>query len=320
LTAEVPASLTGYWPALNDYEIVRQLAAHRGVSSYLALRPSGLGVERQVLLKVCQATLQFGFSSAKELSDESRLGLRLDHPGLLSVIDYGRDEGCTFQVREWVDGISLRRLLEQTWAKGQFPIIAALQLGEQLCSVLCYLHQLSVPPWAPAGLIHHGVVPSNVIVSAQGEARLGNLFQVQPRGTQLTSYQGASEDPEFGTARAFIAPELQAGAGSEPATDIFALGTLLYEAVVGPEALSGDVSSDWQRQRDDREVLRRLEAAPLPPRLTELLIRSMASSPNERFNSAEEMRLELIALLDEQQDQAGVGELRRLVQLQLQAE
>jgi eukaryotic-like serine/threonine-protein kinase len=312
--AEIYPSLSFKAPALADFNILRQLASHRGISTYAAMRPCGLGVERRVLLKVTEATLQFGFSSAKELTDESRLGLRLDHPGLLQTIEYGRDGGSVYQVREWVEGIGLRRLLEKVWQQGSFPAEAALHMAEQLCGVLSYLHNLNSPPWAPDGLIHHGIVPSNVIISTFGEVRLGNLFQVRPRGNTVPNANMQSTELGLGKADAYLAPELEQGESSQPSADIFALGTLLYEAIVGAEALDGDESSDWQRRRDDRQILRKLEEANLSQSLFELLTRAMATSAFERFNSAAELQREIRSLLREQYDSDGAAKLQLLAQ------
>jgi len=312
--AEIYPSLNCKAPALSDFTIVRQLASHHGVSTYAAMRPCGLGVERQVLLKVTESTLQFGFSSAKDLTDESRLGLRLDHPGLLQTIEYGRDSGSVYQVREWVEGIGLRRLMEKVWQQGSFSVEAALHMAEQLCGVLSYLHNLNSPPWAPDGLIHHGIVPSNVIISTFGEVRLGNLFQVRPRGNKVPSANIHSTELGPSQAGAYIAPELEQGESSQPSADIFALGTLLYETIVGAEALDGDESSDWQRRRDNRQILRKLEESELSQSLVELLTRAMATSPFERFNSAAELQREIRSLLREQYDSDGAAKLQALVQ------
>jgi len=308
-TLELPAL------ALSDFEILHQLASHHGVSTYAARRPCGLGVERQVLLKVTEATLQFGFSSAKQLTDESRLGARLSHPNLLQTIEHGKDAGCFYQVREWVEGIGLRRLFERIWQTETFPVSSALYIGSQLCQVLTYLHELNAAPWAPEGLIHHGVVPSNVIISTSAEVRLGNLFQARPRSAAVTSLSApaAGSDTGSGTASAYQAPEVRAGQAADPRADIFAVGTLMYEAIVGPEAFAGDRSSDWQRVRDDREVLRKLEAGRIPQQLAELLTRAMASSPFERFGSASALQTEIQALLHDNYESDGDRELRALV-------
>ena len=301
-------------PALADFEIVQQLASHHGISTYAALRPCGMGVDRKVLLKVTELTLQFGFSSAKDLTDESRLGLRLDHPGLLATLEYGRDSGSAYQVREWVEGIGLRRLFEKVWQRGIFPAEAALQIADQLCGVLTYLHELSSPPWAPHGLVHHGIVPSNVIISTAAEVRLGNLFQVQPRGAGLPATHPGSHGADSTSAGAYRAPELEQGESAQPTADIFALGTLLYEAMVGPDALNGDESSDWARERDDRQVLRKLEEGSLAQPLRELLVRAMATHPSERFSSAAELQREIRTLMRDLFDSDGAGTLQALVQ------
>jgi len=301
--------------ALSDFEILHQLASHHGVSTYAARRPCGLGVERQVLLKVTEATLQFGFSSAKQLTDESRLGARLNHPNLLQTIEHGKDDGCYYQVREWVEGIGLRRLFEKVWQTQHFPVSAALYIGIQLCQVLSYLHELNVPPWAPEGLIHHGVVPSNVIISTCAEVRLGNLFQARPRSAAVTSVAvpAAGEDGNSGTASAYQAPEVRTGQAADPRADVFAVGTLMYEAIIGAEAFAGDRGSDWQRVRDDREVLRKLEEDRIPQQLMELLTRAMASSPFERFGSAAALQQEIQTLLHDNYQSDGGSELQALV-------
>ena len=302
--------------SLADFQIVRQLASHHGVSTYAARRPCGLGVERQVLLKVTEATLQFGFSSAKQLTDESRLGARLNHPNLLQTIEHGRDAGCVYQVREWVEGIGMRRLLEKVWQDGDFPIPAALYIGSQLCRVLHYLHELSISPWAPQGLVHHGVVPSNVIISTCAEVRLGNLFQAQARGTGIPSYPSSDSGDQAtdSTASAYQAPEVLMGQGADPRADIFAVGSLIYEAIIGPEAFSGDLSSDWLRVRDNRKVLGQLEGEGISREIRELLTRAMASSPTERFKSAAALEDDIHALLHDRYASDGDSELRALVE------
>ncbi len=306
-------------PGLEDFEILQQLASHHGISTYSAMRPCGLGIERQVLLKVTESTLQFGFSSAKDLTDESRLGLRLDHPGLLQTIEYGRDGGCAYQVREWVEGIGLRRLLEKVWLQGNFPQEAALYMADQLCGVLTYLHDLNSPPWAPDGLVHHGIVPSNVIISTAAEVRLGNLFQVRPRGTVLANAVQQPSEQGQGRAGAYLAPEVERGESAQPSADIFALGTLLYETLAGPEALDGNQSSDWARHRDDRHVLRTLEQGVLPVPLCELLTRAMATNPFERFNSAADLQREIRSLVRGHYGSNGASLLQALVQEHHQA-
>jgi len=300
-------------PTLADFTVIRQLASHHGVSTYAAMRPCGLGVDRQVLLKITEATLQFGFSSARQLADESRLGERLTHPNLLQTIEHGKDKGCVYQVREWVEGVGLRRLLEGVWQDGGFPVAAALHIAEQLCRALTYLHELNAPPWAPDGLVHHGLVPSNIIISTAGEVRLGNLFQAQPRGAGIPSpaLSGATHAGQDDAPSAYHAPERCSGQAADPRSDIFALGTLLYESIVGPEALGGDPSSDWQRVRDDREVLRKLEGDQIPSELSDLLTRAMASNPFERYGSAAALQHDILAALQNQPDD-GESQLRAL--------
>ena len=294
--------------------MVQSLSQHHGISASLAVMEGHFGLARRVLLKVTEGGLSTGIGVALRLSDEARLGQALRHPNLLSACDLGRDSDRFFLVREWVDGIGLRKLMRAAWSEGLFPVPAALRIGQEVCNALAYLHSLSIEPWAPCGIVHQAVTPSNILVTPSGEVFLGNLFLARPIGKSA----GTDSDPEVAEARprgavpAYEAPEVANAEDVDGRADLFALATLLYEALVGPMALEGHPGFDWKRHRHDGEILAQLEDAALPPTLIQILERAMSPLPEDRPGTAQQLREELWQVSQDEYQGAGDDELRLL--------
>jgi len=296
---------------LSDFQILRKLGAHDGITSFLAEKRGAFGFSKRVMLKVADRPVGEGLDVALRLSDEARLGMRLTHPNLLQTLDLGRDDDRFFLVREWVEGVGLRRLMHRTWEGGApIPITAALRIAISVCRVLDYLHALTGKPWAPSGIVHRGVAPSNILLSNAGEVRLANLFMARgPRkraeGSQLVG--GMRLIP------AFTAPEVADGRPPEPASDVFGLGVVLYECLLGPSALGGRTDSDWLRTRDDDTVAATLEAADVEDDLREVVIRATQRNPELRYRSALQLKNDLRLILKDRFRSDGDEALRALV-------
>jgi serine/threonine protein kinase len=296
---------------LSDFEILRTLGAHDGITSYLAEKHGAFGFVKRVMLKVADRPVGEGRDVALRLSDEARLGMRLFHPNLLQTLDLGRDEDRFFLVREWVEGVGLRRLMHRTWGRGEsLPTTAVLRIAIGICRVLDYLHGLNARPWAPAGIVHRGVAPSNILLSYAGEVRLANLFMARGPGRR------AAGAPHVGGMRlipAFTAPEVAAGRRAEPTADVFGIGVVLYECLLGPDSLGGATDSDWQRSRDDETMARALEAAEIGDDLREVLLRATHPDPELRYVSAAHLKDDLRLILKDRFRADGDDALRDLV-------
>jgi len=304
LDSEVEAPVS----RLADFHILRRLGSHDGISSSLAERRGDFGFVKRVTLKVADESFQEGLDIALRLSDEARLGMRLSHPNLLQTLDLGRDDGRFFLVREWVDGIGLRALMHRTWQAGRaLPTAAVLRVGIHVCRVLGYLHGLRQPPWAPGGIVHRGVAPSNVLLSWSGELRLANLFMARAAGRAETA--GARRAATH-VIPSYAAPETGVGATAGPAADIYSLGVVLYECLGGADSLGGEPGSDWTRIRDDASLQERLEALDVSENLREVLVRATAARPEHRYRAAGAMRDELRRILEEEHRSDGEDELR----------
>ena len=262
---------------LADFDVVHVLASNGGISSCLARRLGEFGFNKRVLLKVADNTFDASPETNMRLNEEARIGMRLAHPNLLQILDLGRDDGRTFLVREWVDGLGLRALLRSTWERDEaLPVPAALRIGVGVARALTYLHGLRAP-WAPRGVSHRVLTPSNILLSRSGEVRLGNLSLADPSDRFDSEFR-----PVEGGYPAFCAPEVLQGARPGHPADIFSLGAVLFETLIGPDAFSGPVHSDWLRYRTDLHIQDRVQASDLPGPLREMLARALHPSPDQR--------------------------------------
>lgn len=296
---------------LEDFVELLQLGDHDGIRTFLAERRGAFGFAKRVMVKVATSHLRDGSDMTLRLVDEARLGMRLNHPNLLQTLDLGRDGERFFLVREWVDGIGLRALMSRVWAAGdRFPVPAVLRIAIRVGRALGYLHVLRSPPWAPRGIVHGGVAPSNVLVSKAGETRLANLFSAAPAGRpdeQADLHGRPRRIP------AFTAPEVMAGAAPGPRADVFGLGAVLFECLVGPDAFAGDPASDWSREPDAERASRMLDEAPLGDDLREVVVRALAPDPSRRYATAEALGGDLRRILRDEHRSDGDEDLRALL-------
>ena len=297
---------------LEDFEIVRRLAQHAGVTSYLAIRRGILGFSKRVLLRVADEPFHERPEVGLRITDEARLGMRLSHPHLLQTLDLGRDGDRFFMVRQWVSGVGLRGLLKRTWAAGDtMSLPVALRIGVGVCRALDYLHGLRAAPWATRGLLHRAIQPSNILLSAAGEVRVANISV--PRGTDA---EGDTRRTATGavTFNAYLAPEVAEGLAADRRADLFSVGAMLYECIVGPDAFLGDPDSDWNRYRtwaggppDHPRLLA------LPDAIRGLLASALVGDRDRRVAEAADLRRELQKILRDEYSSDGDEELRLAV-------
>jgi serine/threonine protein kinase len=293
---------------LEDFEIERKLATNEGISSFLAVRRGAFGFSKRVMLKVADAPFQESLAVALRLTDEARLGMRLSHPNLLQTLDLGRDADRFFLVREWVDGLGLRALMHRMWTAGErVPVEALLRVGVHVARALEYLHTLGGAGRTGDGIVHRAVTPSNVLLSRAGEVRLATLFMARPSGV------GGAAESDQAAIPAYRAPEVERGQLGDPRADLYSLGAVLYEAVVGPEAFDGGTHSDWVRFRNGDAVARRVRTADMEPRLRSILLRALEPDVDRRFGSAGEMKDALRHLQSQLSGSDGDQILRDLV-------
>ena len=261
--------------------------AHRLGGRYRLEQPIGYGgmghvyrafdelLQRPVAIKLLdtQAAHQPGLGAS--LADEARATARVSHPGIVQVFDAGDQDGTSYIVMELVEGRSLREILR---GSRTVAVDQALDLAAQLADALDAIHRHR--------LVHCDVKPANIIVTPAGHPKLVD-FGIARAAT--ASGQPSSE--EIRGSAPYVSPEQVRGEHLDGRTDVYALGAVLYEMLLGQPPYIGPSATAvaGQRLRSDPVRPRVLDAR-ITPDIDAILMRALARDPAQRYPSAADLR------------------------------
>ena len=245
--------------------------------------PLGRNVALKVLSPVDRADLDFGERFLREAS----MLAKLQHPHIVTVHDYGRtDEDDLFMVMEYIDGLSLSRVLADG---GALSVSRALRITIQTARALRAAHR--------AGIIHRDLKPSNIMLAMHDEDTrdfvkvvdfgLAKLFQSDDEQTASVEITGT--DIMLGSPR-YMAPEQIRNQAVDPRTDIYSLGVAMFYMLSGTPPYTAKSPRDIMAQhlRDPTPNLAAVAPhANIPPGLAAIVARCMAKEMNDRFFSAD---------------------------------
>jgi eukaryotic-like serine/threonine-protein kinase len=194
---------------------------------------------------------------------EARQAGSLSHPGIAAVFDYGEEARSAFLVMELVPGEPLSIVLAR---RGPLPAEAVTSLLRQAAPALGAAHH--------AGIVHRDVKPGNLLVQANGQVKITDFGIARALGASTLTLHGQV----LGTA-AYLSPEQAAGRTATPASDVYSLGVVAYEALTGRPPFEGEtVSVALAHTQQDPPPL----PATVPPALRDVIVRAMAKRPADR--------------------------------------
>ena len=254
---------------------------------YRAVRePDGL----VVALKVLRAELYADATYRRRFAHEARAAAEVEHRHLVRVLEAGEAGGRSYLATQYVAGQTLAARLD---AEGGLPLDQILRLASELGAALDALHG--------AGLVHRDVKPSNVMLDRDGAAMLGDFGLAKGRAYTVLTRPGAL----VGTLD-YLAPEIIGGAPAGPASDLYALGCLVFECMAGvpPFADRTGLQVGMAHLRDEPPDPG-ADRADLPPMLGWAVRRALAKDPNRRPHSAGAFAHMLRMAANPEGDQAG---------------
>jgi len=294
-TASGPVVLPSPWVAgtrFSTYEIESRLAVG-GMAELWRAKINGLeGFEKRIVIKTMLTHLHDRPELAEMFVTEASLAARLCHPNVVDVLDFGQLEGRYFIAMEYVSGLTLRvahRRMRQ--AGGRLPLVMVLHVLSDLCEALQHVHELGDGE-GPLGLIHRDLSPENVIISTSGASKLIDFgaARATARTEPGTLFVGKYR---------YAAPERIMGRGEDRRSDIYSVGVILYECLVGRRPFDGS----------DKEVIRGATTAPfcdplavdaaIPTSVAAVVRKATAQRPSDRYDSARELAAALAVCLSE---------------------
>ena len=265
----------------NRYEL-EELVGKGGMSS--VYRATDRLLERKVALKILHDQFTKDEDYVERFRREARAAAQLGHPNIVTVIDRGEHGGRQFIVFEYVDGDTLKQLIERT---GPLPVRDALDVALQVAEALCFAHE--------RGVIHRDVKPHNVLINGDGRPKVTDFGIARSLDVEGLTQTGAV----VGTSD-YIAPEQARGERVDAQTDVYSLGVVLYELLTGEVPFRADnfVAVAMRHVNDPPpSVLERRPDVPL--RLVAAVDRALAKDPADRFGSMADFVSELHACREE---------------------
>jgi serine/threonine-protein kinase len=293
--------------SLSNYRILRQIGKGGMAEVYLARKTAdqstSVANEKLVALKRILPHFAEDARVQELLLEEARLGAGFNHPHLVEAYDVGIDGDACFFTMEWVRGHELRYIVRQLGSERRSLSLAdTLTVVAGVASGLHYAHNLRSSDGIPLGVVHLDVCPSNVLVTHEGYVKLIDFGVAQTvRNTAVRaddSYAGMVPAPGAATVRrgtlAYMSPEQVLGQPIDLRSDVFSLGIMLWEMTM------------WRRLfRSDNhaELVHRIVSGDVPPPsslrpdyptwLEHIVMKALARSPHDRYESAMDLRLAL---------------------------
>lgn len=255
---------------LADRYRIETLVARGGMARVYRARDERL--DRDVAVKVLAPPYSEDADFTERFLGEARSAASLSHPSLVHVYDSGSDGAAHYIVMELLD--RHRTLRDVLTERGTLPVGEVLRIGRELLAGLRVVHE--------RGLVHCDVKAANVMLGP-GPAKLIDFGIAQP------PHDGIEGETSIGTLQA-MSPEQLHGEPLTPASDLFSLGVVLYEALTGQVPYPGTTPSEVSAAHERATVTPPSEVVEgLPPRLDAVLLQSLRRDPRSRFHSAAAM-------------------------------
>ncbi len=272
---------------IGPYEIQSPLGAG-GMGEVYRARDSRLG--RDVAIKVLPEAFAQDKERLRRFETEARAVAALNHPNILSVHDIGTEDGAPYLVSECLEGHSLRQELS-----GALPLRRIVEYGTQIAQGLAAAHD--------KGIIHRDLKPENIFVTQDGRVKILDFGLAKLAVPDTVSNDCATVEAQptsvgtvVGTV-GYMAPEQVKGEPADARSDIFALGTILYEMLSGQRAFRRDTSAETMTAilKEEPPELS-MSGNAIPAVMERIVRRCLEKKPLQRFQSARDLAFNLEGL------------------------
>lgn len=267
---------------INDrYQILRMIGEGGMANVYLA---HDVILDRDVAVKVLRGDLAGDDKFVRRFQREAISASSLSHPNIVEMYDVGEDDGTYFIVMEYVDGKTLKSLVKK---RGALTLSEVVDIMLQLTSAIICAHD--------SYIIHRDIKPQNVLILDNGTVKITDFGIAMA----LNSNELTQTNSVMGSVH-YLPPEQANGSGATIKSDIYSLGILMYELLTGKLPFKGEnaVEIAIKQMKDTIPSVCKINTE-IPQSIENIILKSCAKNPKNRYDSVNEMHDDLIVALNE---------------------
>lgn len=276
---------------IGPYEVLARIGSGGMAQLFLGRKGGVGGFSKQICIKIVHPRHVEDHEFVKMFLDEARISAHFDHPNLIHVFDVDMIDQAPYLAMEYIEGPSLNRLFRRAFRNQDVEPAGLALIVAHACRGLHAAHNTLGPDGRPLGVIHRDVSPHNILVSVAGQTKLID-FGIAAGADRMTR-------TEVGVLKGklqYMAPEQLGDGGYDHRVDVFAMGAVLFHITTGQPAYAGENTQDlWRQRLKDTVPDPAAVSADYPEALREIVLRAMATRPEDRYPTAQAMAEDLEA-------------------------
>ena len=263
------------------YEIVTSIGEGGMANVYLAHDSI---LDRDVAIKVLRGDLENNEKFIRRFQREAKSVSNLSHPNIVEVYDVGEEEGQHYIVMEYINGRTLKQLVQK---RGALTVAEVMDIMAQITDGLIQAHD--------AYIVHRDIKPQNIMILDNGMIKITDFgIAMSMNATQLTQTNSVMGSVHY------LPPEQASGKQATMKSDIYSAGILMYELLTGSVPFKGDNAVEIAlKQMKERIPSIRKQNPLIPQSVENIILKSTAKNPKNRYDSIREMHDDIVHALDE---------------------
>ena len=270
---------------INDrYEIIKSIGEGGMANVYLA---NDTILDRKVAVKVLRGDLSTDEKFIRRFKREALSVSNLSHPNIVEVYDVGEEDGNYYIVMEYIEGKTLKQLLQK---RGALTLTEVIDIMTQLTDGLSHAHE--------AYIIHRDIKPQNIMIEDNGLIKITDFgIAMALNSTQLTQTNSVMGSVHY------LPPEQASGKSATVKSDIYSLGILMYELLIGKVPFGGDTAVEIALKHMKEKVPSvRKQNPTIPQSVENIILKATAKNPKNRYDTVKEMNTDLQTAMEKQNE------------------
>ncbi|HYO72828.1 MAG TPA: serine/threonine-protein kinase [Archangium sp.] len=278
-----------------QYKLIERLAVGGMAEVFLAQQSGPDGFEKPVVIKRIRQHLSRQSAFVRMFLNEARLAAQLNHPNIVQIHDLGKVGDSYYIGMEYLFGRDMRRVVPKAESLGiPFPMVYALKIASSVCEGLYYAHQKVDLYGAPLNIVHRDVTPENIFVCFDGTVKVLDFG--------IAKAANRAEQTRAGELRgklSYLSPEQCLGKPVDHRSDIFSLGSVLYEWLTGFKLFTGESDVSVMRSIVDGKVYApSYFRADIPEPVEAILMKALERDRDKRYPTAWHFQQDLDGFLN----------------------